>query len=228
MYLTRAFINPRRRGAPAFLDAPQKVHAAVLQAFPTDPPTNGGEGPRVLWRLDRDDPRRPVLWVVSPDRPDLHHVVEPYGWPAAGTPFESREYKTLLDELADGQRWAFRVTLNPARARFAEERGRSVVAPVVDPGAQVEWLVDRTPKWGFIVPRADGDGPQGRPAVLIRDARKLRFRRGRGQPPVTLHTTMFEGLLEVTDAERLRQTLTSGIGRARGYGCGLLSLGRAR
>ncbi|RCV47341.1 type I-E CRISPR-associated protein Cas6/Cse3/CasE [Marinitenerispora sediminis] len=224
MYLTRTFINPRRRGATAFLDAPQKVHAAVLQSFPTDPPTKGSDGPRVLWRLDRDDPRRPVLWIVSPDRPDLHHVVDPYGWPAADSPFESREYKTLLDELADGQRWAFRVTLNPARARFDETRGRSVITPVVDPAEQVGWLVERTPKWGFAVPRTEGAGP----AVEIRDGRRLRFRRGRGQPPVTLHTAMFQGLLEVTDAERLRQAMTSGVGRARGYGCGLLSLTRVR
>jgi CRISPR system Cascade subunit CasE len=47
------------------------------------------------------------------------------------------------------------------------------------------------------------------------------IRRGK---PVTLVTVTFDGRLEITDPEALRRTLTQGIGRARAYGCGLLTL----
>jgi CRISPR system Cascade subunit CasE len=43
---------------------------------------------------------------------------------------------------------------------------------------------------------------------------------------VTLGVATFEGQLLVEDAEVFRSTLCSGIGRARAYGCGLLTLAR--
>jgi len=43
---------------------------------------------------------------------------------------------------------------------------------------------------------------------------------------VTLVTVTYDGLLEVTDPDALRRTLTRGLGRAKAYGCGLLTLAR--
>jgi CRISPR system Cascade subunit CasE len=37
----------------------------------------------------------------------------------------------------------------------------------------------------------------------------------------------FEGVLEVTDPDQLLQTVSEGIGSAKGFGFGLLSLARA-
>ena len=44
--------------------------------------------------------------------------------------------------------------------------------------------------------------------------------------PVTLRKAIFEGVLRVTDAELFTRTLTEGIGRAKAYGNGLLTLRR--
>jgi len=41
---------------------------------------------------------------------------------------------------------------------------------------------------------------------------------------VSLVTASFEGLVIIADADLLRATLVSGLGRAKGYGCGLLTL----
>lgn len=38
----------------------------------------------------------------------------------------------------------------------------------------------------------------------------------------------FSGVLEVSNADALRTTLQQGIGRARGYGCGLMTLARIK
>ena len=37
----------------------------------------------------------------------------------------------------------------------------------------------------------------------------------------------FDGSLTVTDPEKLRHALSNGIGRAKGYGCGMLTLAPA-
>jgi CRISPR system Cascade subunit CasE len=44
---------------------------------------------------------------------------------------------------------------------------------------------------------------------------------------LTHHAVRFDGLLVVTDPERLRHALRAGIGSAKGFGFGLLSLARA-
>ena len=82
MYLTRFRVNTRRRDARHLLASPHRLHGAVNAAFPT-PTTPGGTAPRVLWRLDRNSPNETLLFIVSPTRPDLTHLVEQAGWPAA-------------------------------------------------------------------------------------------------------------------------------------------------
>ena len=63
-YLTRFCLDPRSRDGARYLSDPQRLHAAVYRAMPTQPVvvTNGH---RPLWRVDRDDPAAPLLWVVS-------------------------------------------------------------------------------------------------------------------------------------------------------------------
>lgn len=46
----------------------------------------------------------------------------------------------------------------------------------------------------------------------------------RGQSRVTLTSAAYEGRLTVSDPNLLRKSLTHGIGRGKGYGCGLLTL----
>ncbi len=60
------------------------------------------------------------------------------------------------------------------------------------------------------------------PALLVHDRETVRFQR-QGST-VTLVTATYDGICEVTDADALRTALVAGIGRAKGYGCGLLTL----
>lgn len=84
MHLTRFRLNTARPGARRLLASPQSLHAAVMASFPRLLPTDGtAQGPRVLWRLDHNARAEVLLYIVSPDRPDLTHLVEQAGWPAA-------------------------------------------------------------------------------------------------------------------------------------------------
>ena len=79
----------------------------------------------------------------------------------------------------------------------------------------------RAGKHGFTIPDTAGKEPD----VAVNGRRTWRFTR-QGQT-FTLATATYEGRLEVTDPLMLRQALTHGIGPAKGYGCGLLTLARA-
>lgn len=219
--LTRMHLNPARRGARALLGSPQAMHAALMAAFPPGERDSDAQG-RILWRVDCHAEHPALLYLLSPVKPDLTHVVEQAGWPTTAT-WESRDYSPLLERLADGQEWAFRLTANPVRRIRQEGASRSEVKAHVTADQQATWLLTRTGPWGFMIPPTATDG---QPALLVRDRRSWAFpRKG---ATVSLATATFDGILRVTDRQALRQALTGGLGRAKAYGCGLLTLAPPR
>lgn len=216
MFLTRMQLNPRRRGAQKLLSSPQALHAGVVGAFPDSRPTAEG---RVLWRVDTYESHRVLLYVVSPEKPDLTHLVEQAGWPTTQS-WDTRDYDTLLDSLRPEQQWHFRLTANPVRSGRRE--GWSETKPLghVTVKQQEQWLLDRAGKLGFrINPSKYGDDESD---LAVVDRKVQRFNRKNTR--VTVATATFEGQLEVADPATLRRSLTFGIGRAKSYGCGLLTL----
>ncbi|WP_166354229.1 type I-E CRISPR-associated protein Cas6/Cse3/CasE [Phytoactinopolyspora limicola] len=218
MFLTRMPINPARRGARRLMASPQAMHAAVLSGFADDPNPSVG---RVLWRLDTYAQRRVSLFVASPDKPDFTHIIEQAGWPTTQT-WETRSYEPLLDSLKPGQRWQFRLTANPVHSGRREDWADTKPLGHVTVKQQETWLLDRADRWGFQVrPSLVGDDE---PDLAVVDRSVRRFDRKGAQ--VTLAVATFQGQLEVRDADALRHTLTHGVGRAKAYGCGLLTLAR--
>lgn len=212
MFLSRFTINPARRGARKLLGSPHAMHAAVLCAFP--PPEESVAAPsRVLWRVDTAGHSAQLL-VLSPESPDFTHLVEQAGWPTADRePWQVRVYDGLLDRIATDQTWAFRLRANPTKTdprthqRFAH----------VTAGQQRDWLLRRAEAHGFEIRTHDGE-----PSVVVADRERRVFQRG--DTSVTLVTVRYDGLLKVLDAELFRTTLVAGIGPAKGYGCGLLTV----
>ena len=215
MYLTRFRMNTARRGAQKLLSSPQAMHAAVLASFP-EPPT-GGDGPRVLWRVDETRHARAVLYIASPTEPDLTHLVEQAGWPTTEK-WQTRPYTAFLHSLAKEQRWAFRLTANPVRDGRPPGGGETRRYGHVTMEQQRQWLLKRAERCGFRVLETSA----GEPELVVHRRDTVTF--GRNGSRVTLRVATYDGRLEVTDADRLRFALIRGIGHAKAYGCGLLTL----
>ncbi|WP_309064921.1 type I-E CRISPR-associated protein Cas6/Cse3/CasE [Microbacterium sp.] len=213
MYLTQFMFNPVRRGAQKLLSSPHALHAAVLAGFPDPSATDEG---RVLWRLDSARNQAKLL-IVSPGQPDLTHLAEQAGWPSLEDGWRTRPYQRVLGRIEVGHRYAFRLTANPTRSTRPVPGGRGKPFGHVTVSQQEEWLLNRQHRGGF---RVDGDDDQK--AVLIRDRKLITFRRR--EDSVTLRVVTYEGLLEVIDRDAFVATLTHGLGRAKGYGCGLMTI----
>jgi len=255
MYLSRFRINTRRPGARRLLASPQNLHAAVMSSFPhLLPATSAGplpsaEGPRVLWRLDHNAAAEVFLYVVSPDRPDLTHLVEQAGWPAAAAAdpdnpgWQTRPYAPFLDRLTQDTTWAFRLTANPVHHIRRKDDEPIKRTAHLTPVHQMAWLLDRQERCGFRIcekPDTKRLLPGGtthqkavhhgdRYELIVRDQRNLSFAKSRsdnapGRKPVTLVAVTFDGRLQVTDPDLLRHTLVQGLGKAKAYGCGLMTL----
>ncbi|WBB79297.1 type I-E CRISPR-associated protein Cas6/Cse3/CasE [Micromonospora sp. WMMD882] len=222
MFLTRFPINPARRAARKLLSSPHAMHAAVRAAFPAVEDYETADA-RTLWRLDAPAAHTVHLYVVSPGRPDLTHLVEQAGWPTSAESWVTRDYGGLLDSLAAGQRWAFRLTANPAHSgrKTADAKETQRFGHLREP-EQVGWLVSRAARNGFAL----AEQQDGQPNLRLRRRQTQSFKRGMGT--VTLTTATYDGILTVTDADAFRRALTGGIGHAKAYGCGLLTLAPAQ
>ncbi|MBD0842050.1 MULTISPECIES: type I-E CRISPR-associated protein Cas6/Cse3/CasE [unclassified Streptomyces] len=256
MYLSRFRINTARPGARRLLSSPQSLHAAVMVSFPrllptaTAGPGTPAEGPRVLWRLDHNASAEVFLYVVSPDRPDLTHLVEQAGWPAAAAAdpdnpgWQTRPYAPFLDRLEQGSTWAFRLTANPVHHIRRKDDEPIKRTAHLTPVHQMAWLLERQERCGFRVcekPDSKRLLPSGtthkksahhgdRYELIVRDQRNLSFAKPRQdnapgrRRPVTLVAVTFDGRLQITDPDLLRRTLVQGLGKAKAYGCGLMTL----
>ncbi|MET9064232.1 type I-E CRISPR-associated protein Cas6/Cse3/CasE [Streptosporangium sandarakinum] len=245
-YLSRIRINPHREKGRLLLANPRTMHGAVMHAIPDDP-----AGERILWRLDADNPHRPFLFVLTKSKPDWSHLVEQAGWPEAdGEHAAVRDYAPLLAQIAAGREFAFRLTANPVQntsnpikpseiqaKQTADGRQRSYRIGHRTAAQQLTWFLTRTERWGFDVPEARTDPParglepeEGPDVLSAREVRitarnRLSFKKkGDDKKPVILHTATFEGRLRITDPVVFTERLLGGIGPAKSYGCGLLTL----
>lgn len=215
MYLSRLILNPRHRRVQREIANPYEMHRSVMRAFPDDL----GEDERVLFRLEPGRNGALTLLVQSRIFPD-------WSWLAAP---EARGYLLPIDEpnpavksfdlaLTPGQVLIFRLRANPTVKRRFNERDHKRVG-IYDERKQIEWLQRKGEQGGFrllsvrVSDRGDVTG---------------RIMRGGHAHPLKLVAVQFDGLLQVTDPERLRQTVCQGIGSGKGLGFGLLSLARPR
>jgi CRISPR system Cascade subunit CasE len=125
------------------------------------------------------------------------------------------ETTPLHDRLAGGQEWVFRVTANPVHSKRGPAGGRGKRYGHVTVTQQEDWLRSRSAEWGFEVLKAS-----------VTSRKRLSFSRGSDgeQRSVTLSVATFDGVLRVLEPGAFRGSLINGIGRAKGYGCGLITL----
>ena len=212
MYLSKLVLRPSRR-TYMWLSRPYRVHQRLRMATPQEP--------RLLYRLEGEQLGRgdaAVILAQSHAEPD---------WDAAFADFpvlaQSALCKPVEWSLHAGQMLAFRLRANPTQRMCRDEKGEKLDkgkrVGIYKEEAQRAWLRRKAENGGFLVVHS----------WLHKDEPfKDRIEREGEVHQLKLAAVQFEGLLQVTDPDRLRQTLTNGIGSGKGLGFGLLSVGPAR
>jgi CRISPR system Cascade subunit CasE len=211
MYLSRLVLNPRSRRVQREIADPYQLHRSLMRAFPGDL-QEGDE--RVLFRLDADA-RGGAPTVL------LQSWLEPkWDWlddaGARGYLLRPPETKAFDLRLAAGQVLAFRLRANPTVKRRFDDGDHKRVG-LYREEEQIEWLKRKGEQGGFclLAARAGGDSRVG---GFIRREEEDKTHK------LTLLAVQFDGLLQVTDPDRLRETVRRGVGSGKGLGFGLLSL----
>lgn len=207
---------------------PYDIHRQLWRLFPGEAPESRVSGDEkkqgFLFRVESNLAGRPArLLVQSRLKPEIAPGVSLIG---------TREFHP---NPSAGQRLAFLLTANPVKTivdveveakpdklrrhvERSDRRGDKISrlpksrVPIVKEEEQRQWLTRKLIGAGMV------DG------VSVLPHAPTYFRKGnRGGKLVTV---TFEGVLNVTDADRLTGLLEAGIGPAKAFGCGLLLVRR--
>ncbi|RNL59202.1 type I-E CRISPR-associated protein Cas6/Cse3/CasE [Arthrobacter oryzae] len=204
--LHKIFTGRNGMPGPRSLDNPLALHSTVMRLFG---PVHG-DSPRaatgVLFRVEPAAPGKPGALLIRSAAPPVAEVEGMLSRAEATTP-------------AAGTPVAFRLSVNAVRR--ASTRGRDAgtgprpatysVPRDDDPNNEgpgmTEWVADRLA------------GAIGGVELLNHDRNVI----GRKTPRV-VQTDLVDGFGVVEDPERLTDLLAAGVGRAKNYGCGLLTV----
>lgn len=205
MYLSRLQLNNRNR---TVTDQPYKLHQLVMSGFP-DGLTR--EKANVLHRLDVEEDNA-ILLVQSDVKPDWSKIHPDLLLPAS--PFDPIPNPAVREmngvNLPNGRILQFRLTANPSK-RLSTGKGNKPGPRIAfyKEEEQCAWLRQKGEAHGFRL--LD---------VQASHAQKQTSR----QKGITLHTVQYNGRLQITDAAKFITAVQTGIGPAKAFGCGLLSL----
>lgn len=167
-----------------------------------------------LFRIDVQSAGRVVVLVQSAVEPNWGYAFHNASHLLAAAP----ETKPFEPCFAAGQRLRFRLVANPTRKISTDDENRPNGTRVPVPAERlVEWLATRAQPAGFTL----DDG------TTTVQAGYLYGTKGQaGGKPISLRCARYDGTLCVADSGRFRETLIRGIGPAKAFGCGLLSVAR--
>jgi CRISPR system Cascade subunit CasE len=217
VFLTKLTVNQRSRAFLRDVADVHDMHRTIMSAYPELPPTAAYRSQHgVLWRLDPVAGGGLVQYVQSQTAPDWDRLPGEL----LLKPAEVRSLQPVLDVIAPGRKFAFRLMANPTRDlrvdNGVEQRKR---VPLRQPPEQVGWLISKGEQHGFVIP-ASG---QGSPDVVANPAPRLVGKR-REKRRIAIDPVRYDGHLVVTDPDAFTTAVINGIGRGKAYGCGLLSL----
>lgn len=210
MLLTQLILNPGSRSVLSDINDSYKLHQRVMMGFPTPVP----KGERVLYRLDyQNNPLRISMLVQS------HFPSNWDGLERSGYLLQPASSKSFFPTFSIGQFLRFRLAANPTKrlGKLSDHCGKRV--GLMRENDQTEWLKKKGLENGFqIVDVAVTklDQPNGKKY----DQNLEKWIR------ICCQGIRFDGILRVTDSRLFGLAVSNGIGSAKGFGFGLLSLAR--
>ena len=203
MYLSRIPLDFTDRNTMKALSSPSMFHGAISDSFM-------GERPDVLWRIDNLNNQLFML-ILSIDKPNLTNFSRQF---SNGDHWETKDYDQLTKRIKDGNVLRFRLTANPTKSVSDKNGKRGKIAAHITTEHQKNWLIQKGTQNGFSVNERSFDVVQ---------SKWYRFYK-HGNNCVTLLSVTYEGILEITDAEKFKSALIKGIGRGKAYGMGLMTV----
>lgn len=229
-FLSSGSLNLFDRQVRRDLGDRQNLHCTLMHAFPPSPMKSEiRKAYGVLYRLEADRRGHPMILLQSSERPDWTQLPACY-WKA---PPQSKQIDSQLESLDAGRVLSFRLLANPTRRSTGRRPGEDgaggkqwagKLIELTSEEDQLTWLTAQGARKGFELAPVSGWTV---PDVRISATGKL-FGQGDKRARMSFGIVQFDGHLRIVDREAFHSALAEGVGRAKAYGCGLLSIGPPR
>jgi len=234
LYLNRIFINQKSRKGLNSLQTPYHAHATIMRAFPEIQPCEAN----ILYRIENaneglkfGEDYLPIV-IQSRIRPDLK-ILQDY---FLDNILIDQERVLTNIHLIAGENYRFRLRANPIITK-SDNQGRlsqsvkrkgkvkKCKIPLIGEEAQKTWLEN---KGKFVRNNPEGEKIPGgftiKECMVLPESTWSVLQDKKNE--ISIKTVLFEGILEVINIQDFKYTLINGIGPAKAFGCGLLSLAR--
>lgn len=203
MHLTKLTLDPRSAQARRDLGDAYDMHRTLARAFVAD---ENSVPVRFLWRLEAGSNAwaTPVVLVQSAAEADWSALQALPNY--LQRPVESKRLR-LEEWVEGGGFYRFRLQANPTVTRQGKRYG------LVGEDEQLAWLSRQGERHGFAVE-----------AALVTASDVLASRKGDSR--ISVQRVCFEGRLQVRELASFGRALAQGVGPAKAFGCGLLSVAR--
>lgn len=209
MYLSSLTLDPLRRSTHELRLNPYLLHQAVFRAFPDN--IDGGPG-RVLYRLDIDRQGNTSLLVQSEKEPDWDKAVM-----LKQSLLEPEAYREFSPKFQPGKALYFRLRANPTVKKKSEDKKNGYRLGLFGEEEQLTWFRNKAEEGGFSLVNC-----RVTPEGITNDGKRSVDKK------MSHYAVRFEGVLAVNNPEAFLNTLEGGIGPAKGFGFGLLSVAPLR
>lgn len=200
--LTKIIANTNHPRVSRDLRDITRLHQVLTNiACPDDLGPSSRAAVNLLFRAERNSTR---LLVQS------ESTLDPTKLPSGYLIDGQRSMDPLLDSITDGLRVRYMSRVNATVTRNSRRFPLRTV-PEIE-----AWWQRTAEKHGFAVETVSASAPF-----------PLFGRKSRSGMAVTITASDVTGVATITDADRAREAVLRGVGRARAYGCGLVSLARA-
>lgn len=211
MFLSLLELNLQSRRVQKELANRYELHRTLMHAFKEPSLSNN----RLLFRIEINRGSAKIL-VQSQSTPDWSFFTEEEGFqrylihPNPGI-------KTFSPRLIAGQKFLFRLLANPScrKAIYKDENGHGKRIGLYTEEDQLKWLEKKGNQNGFIPIDVSIQS-----AGTIRGVKKQDDKKH----IIKIPCVRYDGLLQISDPSAFENGLKMGIGPAKGFGCGLLSL----
>jgi len=201
MYLSKIMISG------AACRNPYEIHRALWKLFPE----NAEADRDFLFRVVETDRTHAGILMQSRREPETSS--------SAVRILSCKEYPLLLN---NGQRLRFLLVANPVKT-INDEMGRKnsegelkkCRVPLIREEEQRAWIERKLQNAASIE------------TLVLDPVFPLRFRKGKEDRAGKIQPVSFKGVLKVEESDALLELISCGIGPAKAFGCGLLSLARA-
>lgn len=206
MYLINIALNPEKFKTKKALQNPNVFHGILESAY-----DDSTQRERKLWTLLNSSSGTSLV-ILSKDQPNIEHIISQIGYSNNPDAFLIRDYVPFLNRIQAGHTYRFVLTASPTKAYSNHDGGqtrgtRKMLKKTED---QIEWLKHQGERAGFDV----ND-------VKIVKKQQFFFKKA-SHNTVNVADATFVGTLTVADRDKFVEALTSGIGRGKCYGNGLM------